>query len=150
MPKSRPPRANSSDPISRYLTERPYSVPSLATLRHAAGKMAAYGIRHLPVTEGQRVAGLIREGDLHILERCGEMPFDTTTVAEVMCFDVHFIHPFTTLGVVIHAMQRGRFDHAVVLDRERLVGIFTTTDALALFENELGSTVERISVATPA
>lgn len=145
MPKSRPPRApraSYSDPISNYLVERPYSVASLATLRHAAGRMAAYGIRHLPVMEGERVAGLVRESELHILERWGDVPFDTTTVAEVMCFDVHFVHPSSTLGTVIRDMRRGRFDHTMVLDRERLVGIFTITDALALLANELGTTLD--------
>lgn len=104
--------------------------------------MAAYGIRYLPVLEGTRVAGIVRESDLYILERCGELAFDTTTVAEVMCLDVHFAHPFTTLGAVIGEMQRGRFDHTVVLDRQRLVGIFTLTDALALLASELGATAD--------
>lgn len=137
MDTSRLPRAHYGNLITSYVTTPPYSVPSDCTLRSAVATMIAHDLRHLPVMEGTRVAGLLRESDLHALERCGELPFDTTTAAEVMCFDVYFAHPSATLGAVVQDMRRCRFDHAILIDRTALVGVFTVTDALRILAEEL-------------
>ncbi len=125
------------DPISRYLGEVTQTVQSESTLRHAANLMAAGGIPYLPVLHKGRVAGLLRESDLHLIERFSELPFETTAIAAVMCCDLNLTLPSATLGSVLRSMRRGHYDHAIVLDRSRLYGVFTATDALRLFEANL-------------
>lgn len=137
MIKSKAKGAHFSDPISQHLVSPPYSVQTVSTLRSAASRMAAYHIRHLPVLEGQRVAGLLREHDLYVLERFTADQFESWTVGEVMSHDVYFVLPSTPLGTVVEAMRERRYDHAIVLDGPRLAGIFTVTDALHLFGREL-------------
>lgn len=125
------------DPISRYLGEVTQTVQIESTLRHAANLMAAAGTPHLPVLHNERVAGLLRESDLHLIERFSELAFETTTVAAVMCCDLNLTLPSATLGSVLRSMRRGHYDHAIVLDRSRLYGVFSATDALRLFEANL-------------
>lgn len=137
MPSTRRSRSPFSDPIAQHLTPRLHAVQRSATLRNAAARMAVYGVRHLPVLDGERVAGLVREGELHMLERFGALSFDVTTVDAVMCCDLNLVQPRATLASVIADMEQKRYDHALVLDRTRLVGIFTVTDALRLLALDL-------------
>ena len=65
-----------SSTISEYMTERPVTVDVEEDSKEAAQRMLALGVRHLPVTELDRVVGIISARDLNILEAWapGEVP----------------------------------------------------------------------------
>lgn len=116
----------------------------MATMRAAVTQMTTHGIRHLPVLDGERIAGLVRQDDLELLEEFGMHPFEITPVCEVMSREVCLVLGSTTLGAVVQQMQDGQHDHAVVLDRTHFAGIFTLTDALRLLALALGATTEEL------
>jgi CBS domain-containing protein len=56
-------------PIERVMTPRPVTLEEEATLADAALAMARHGIRHIIVTRGGRLAGVVSERDLFALSR---------------------------------------------------------------------------------
>ena len=58
-------------PLSRVMTPHPVSLDETASAFDAALAMARHGIRHLPVTRGGAVVGIISERDLFSLQRVG-------------------------------------------------------------------------------
>jgi CBS domain-containing protein len=53
-----------STPVADYMTDRPVTVRADEDLEVAAGRMAALGVRHLPVIEGGRLLGVLSMRDL--------------------------------------------------------------------------------------
>ena len=58
-------------PIARHMTARPFTLEEEATLADAALAMARHGFRHVVVTRGGKVAGVVSERDLFALQRLG-------------------------------------------------------------------------------
>ena len=50
--------------VAEYMTVDPVTIESDARAERAALVMARHGFRHLPVTEGGRLVGLVSAGDL--------------------------------------------------------------------------------------
>jgi len=94
----------------------------------AWSRMRARRIRHLVVTEGGRVVGVISEHDLGGPGggklRSGRRVRDLMTPRPVSAT------PATTLRRAARLMRRGPIGSLPVLDGERLVGIVTATDVL--------------------
>jgi CBS domain-containing protein len=63
------PQAPMSTPISGVMTANPVTLEEEATLADAAIAMARHGIRHVVVTRGGRLTGVVSERDLFALQR---------------------------------------------------------------------------------
>jgi CBS domain-containing protein len=55
--------------VSEVMTRNPWTLPGSSALSEAAGLMARHGFRHVLVTEGDRLDGVISERDLFGLQR---------------------------------------------------------------------------------
>jgi CBS domain-containing protein len=55
-------------PVSQYMTRAPHTIDSGELATYAAAKMIKHHVRHLPVTDGGRLAGFISARDLLELE----------------------------------------------------------------------------------
>ncbi len=58
-------------PLSRLMTPNPVSLDENASAFDAALLMARHGVRHVPVTRGGRLIGMVSERDLFALQRTG-------------------------------------------------------------------------------
>jgi CBS domain-containing protein len=99
--------------------------------------MAAENVHHLIVKDGSRVVGVLSDSDAG--GRHGALVRTATTVADLM--DTHFasVTRHDTVRKVANLM-RGRLVSCVpVIERDRLIGVVTVADLLAL----LGRGVER-------
>jgi acetoin utilization protein AcuB len=109
----------------------PFAIQADAGLEEAQRLFEEHQIRHLPVLEGDRLVGLISQ---HGAERAealalrdgGVLP----SVREVATLDVYTVDLDEPLDNVLLHMAANRLGSALVVRHERLVGIFTTTDAL--------------------
>jgi len=54
----------------------------------------------------------------------------TVLVDEAMTIDVYTVPPTATLAKVAGAMAEHRYGSALIVDGEKVVGIFTTVDAM--------------------
>jgi len=112
------------------MTPAPHTIGRDQTLTSAHHMMREHRIRHLPVLSGGRVVGLLSERDLALIETLHSVDPDLTIAEEAMTQAPYTVAPETPLDEVVATMAGQRYGSAIVMDRERIVGVFTTTDAL--------------------
>ncbi len=120
----------SASTIEGYFTSMPHSIGSTQPLRVAHAMMRRNRIRHLPVLEGGKLCGVLSERDLYFVETLSDVDLDRVTVREAASPDVFTVEPKTPLREVVQEMAEHRYGCAVVVDRGKVIGIFTTVDAL--------------------
>ena len=120
-------------PIGPLVSGRGVVVVDLATsVAQAARIMSDNQIGAVPVVEGERVAGIFTERDvLTRVVAAGVSPASTPVSAvmstSLVVADVHDSH-----DVCLRRMQQARVRHLLVLDGERLAGVLSLRDLLAL------------------
>lgn len=90
------------------------------------------GAHHLPVLEHGELVGIVSERDLRFLERVAAKDVDLDRVEDAMSQEAYVVGPDEPIENVAATMADRRFGCAVVVERGRVIGIFTTTDALDL------------------
>jgi acetoin utilization protein AcuB len=118
--------------IGDAMTPQPWTIGRNQTLRTAHAMMRTHGIRHLPVLEHGQIVGVLSQRDLYFLETINGVDIESDDVNEAMSPDAYAVSPDTPLTEVASTMVERKLGCAVVLERDRVVGIFTTTDALRL------------------
>jgi acetoin utilization protein AcuB len=101
--------------------------------------MRAHQIRHLPVLEGDKLTGVISERDLQLYEFIRGADPEQTRVEDVMTRDVYTAPPDALLSDVAHEMAAHKYGAAVVVDHGKVVGMFTSVDAMAALSTLLTS-----------
>jgi len=101
--------------------------------------MLEHHVRHLPVLDGGRIVGLISERDLLLVESLPGVNPTEVRVEEAMVQNVFTVEPDAPVGEVVEAMIDRKLGSAVVSEGERVVGVFTTIDALQAFHELLES-----------
>lgn len=136
-PARRPPM-QVQDLMTRRLVTAGREMPILA----ARALMSNEGIRHLLVTDGQRLAGIVTDRDIRL-----HLPSPATslsvweanhllarlTVGEVMTQPVTVVAPDTDAREATITMLERKIGGLPVLDGLTLVGILTETDLLRAF-----------------
>jgi acetoin utilization protein AcuB len=115
--------------IRHYMTESPRSISADESLFRARQMMQALSIRHLPVTDGERLVGIVTERDMRMLEGCGVSTLKTR-VCEAMTPEPYVVDARTPLAAVARQMTDRKLGSAVITEDGKIVGIFSTTDAL--------------------
>jgi acetoin utilization protein AcuB len=115
------------------MTATPRTVDSDASLAQAHEIMREEGFRHLPVLERGKLAGLISQRDLHLMETLRDVDPQTVRVHEAMVTHPYFVGPEARLDEVVAEMADHKFGAAVVMEESRVIGMFTTVDALRAF-----------------
>lgn len=120
--------------VDAYTTPSVLVIEETASIAKALETMEKEGVRHLPVSRGARIVGLISDRDLKpymLTELKNELP-----VSEACVDDIYTVNQSTPLLDVVFHMSEAKIGSAIVVDDfGKLVGIFTTTDALnALIE----------------
>jgi acetoin utilization protein AcuB len=117
--------------IRQFMTRNPHTIGREQSLEVAHRVMREHRVRHLPVLEGGKLVGVLSQRDLHLIETLRDVDPATTTVDEAMTMDVYVAAPNTPLAEVAHVMAENKYGSAVVVDRAKIVGMFTTVDALS-------------------
>lgn len=121
--------------VEKFMTRTPHSVGVDQPLNRAHAMMREHHIRHLPVLHGGRLMGVVSDRDLHIMETIAGVDPRAVEVGEAMSTVVYAVPPGTPLDEVAREMAEHRYGCVVVMEHEKVVGIFTTVDlARALAE----------------
>jgi acetoin utilization protein AcuB len=96
----------------------------------AQEKMRVHDVRHLPVLEGGRLAGVLSQRDAYFIETLAGVDPAKVAVEEAMSVDVYSVSADTRLSEVATTMAEHKYGCAVVTEGSHVVGIFTTVDAL--------------------
>ncbi|MBF0492695.1 MAG: CBS domain-containing protein [Deltaproteobacteria bacterium] len=100
------------------------------TIDKAKKMMGELGIRHLPVLDGGKIVGLISDRDVHLVESLsGANPLEVK-IKGAMSLDPYLTSPDTPLDEVVSEMASHKYGSAIVVQNEKVVGIFTAVDAL--------------------
>lgn len=141
--KKRSPSSRAARTIAECMTPSPHSIGREQTLATAHAMMRKYRIRHLPVLSGGRLLGIVSQRDLYFLETLMSVDPDSVTVEEAMSPDVYRVERDASLGDVARTMTRRKYGCAVVMEKDRVVGMFTTIDALRALASLLGGAKAR-------
>lgn len=122
--------------IQECMTLVPRTVGSTISVTKAKQLMEDLDIRHLPVLKEGRLVGLISERDINLAKSFrgpGEL-----SVEDVMSIEPFVIKPDALVEEVTSQMVSRKFGSAIVQSETgKVVGIFTTTDALRLIRDLL-------------
>jgi len=116
--------------IQAVMTTQPITVGRNETLETAHELMRRHGCRHLPVLEHGELVGVVTQRDLYLLETIAGVDLSEDRVDDAMSVDAYAVPPEAPLAEVSAHMAANRYGCAVVIERGRVIGIFTTTDAL--------------------
>jgi len=116
--------------IAERMTRTPHLIGAEQSLTAAHEMMRSNGIRHLPVLHGGKLVGLVSQRDLHFVESLRDVDPAEVRVEEAMTQDVYAVTPKTPLKEVVSEMAERKLGSAVVIEGTKIVGVFTTVDAL--------------------
>lgn len=116
-----------------------------ATIREAARIMAECDIGALPVSDGDRLAGMITDRDITVRAiAIGRGP--DATVSEVMTLDVLYCHEDEDIGHIAENMAENQVRRLPVVDADkRLIGIISLADVADARADEAGEALEGIT-----
>jgi acetoin utilization protein AcuB len=113
----------------------PHSIGKDQMMSTAHAMMRKWQIRHLPVLGGGKVVGLLSLRDLHLIETLKDVDPAKVPVEDAMSPDPYTVSPDADLRTVAVEMASRKIGSALVVKGSKVLGIFTTVDALrALFE----------------
>lgn len=118
--------------VGALMTEQPVTIGRKETLATAHHMMNDGRLRHLPVLEHGELVGIVTQRDLYLVESMRGVSVDDDVVEDAMTTDVYAVEPDAPIARVAKEMVRHRYGCAVVMERGRVAGIFTVTDALRL------------------
>ena len=136
--------------VIAFMTPFPHSIDIDAPLARARKMMREGAFRHLPVTCGGAIVGIVTDRDIKLL--LGP-DFGNPEERELKVRDAYIDKPCvvpasTPVATVARTMSEHHIGSAIVTQNDTLVGIFTVTDACrALAEIIEGHPAETDSVA---
>ena len=131
--------------IKSVMTAFPYSVSIDAPVTEAIEFMRKKNIRHLPVTDNGKLAGVISDRDIKLVLGPDFAYPDpkSLTVAEAMLRESYIVDLDERLDTVLSHMAEHHIGSAVVTRHGKLAGMFTTSDACREFAQFLRDQVRR-------
>jgi CBS domain-containing protein len=117
------------------MTEDPRSIGSSASVVEAAQLMREQHIGSLPVTEDERLVGVITDRDITTRVVAESAVPETTSVGDVYSRDLISVEPSHDLEEALELMSRHQVRRLPVVENGRLVGVIAQAD-IALKDNE--------------
>jgi acetoin utilization protein AcuB len=112
------------------MTPQPITIGRDQPLAVAHQMMREHQCRHLPVLEHGELVGVLSQRDLYFLETIAGVDLREDRVDDAMSPEAYAVAPATPLEEVAATMADRKLGCAVVMERNRVIGIFTATDAL--------------------
>jgi acetoin utilization protein AcuB len=125
--------------ISKYMTTVPHTIGAEQTLEKAEKMMTEYRIRHLPVLSAGKLVGVLSDRDLKIVESFKDVDPTKVKVNEAYTPQPYVASPQANLSEVCAQMVLHKYGSVLVVDNNKLVGIFTWVDALRAFDELLST-----------
>jgi CBS domain-containing protein len=115
--------------VREVMTADVVSIPPELTLQDAASIMKTLGVAALPVSDGERLIGVITDRDITLRAIAEGLDPRTTDVGDVMTAEVVCCHEDDEVQRAARLMQREQLRRLLVVDAGgRLVGIVSLGD----------------------
>ncbi len=118
--------------IREVMHPDPITVTVKTSLTEAYKIMEDKNIRHLPVMDKEKIAGIVTDRDLRLAtSKLTKNPFDVETpVEKIMSHPVQTTHPSDPIEIATHTMRELKIGCLPVVEDMKLVGIVTGMDLL--------------------
>ena len=116
--------------VSKYMSTTPIVVEPSTTLLRATALMKEHDIRHLPVVAGEKLVGLVTQSDLRIVAGLSGVASAQVKIEDIMHREPFSCGPDSSLDETVDAMVAHKWGSAVVMQNKKVVGIFTSVDAM--------------------
>ena len=132
--------------VRNAMTEDPRSIGKSVSVVEAARLMREQDIGSLPITDDEKLVGMITDRDITTRVVADATDPRMTPVGDVCSRDLISVAPDNDLQEALQLMARHQVRRLPVVENDRLVGIVAQAD-IALRENETktGELVEAIS-----
>lgn len=122
--------------VGDHMTPHPHTIGRDQPIAVAARRMREHAIRHLPVLDGGRLIGMLSDRDVRLVEAIAEA--EHVRVEDAMSPEPHCVRATTPLRDVVRTMHEHKLGSVLVTDdNERVLGIYTATDALRMLADRL-------------
>lgn len=115
-------------PVSACMVRDPDTIDPTAQVAYLADYLDSADYRHLPVTDGERLLGIVSDRDVRMA--VGRGMTEDTPVSEIMARDPVTIGPDEPVSRAAELMRQNRFSALPVEEEARLMGLITSTDVL--------------------
>ena len=126
--------------VQEHMTPEPVTIAPSASLAEASQLMRERSVRHLPVVSDGAVVGVLSERDINVARTLKSVTLEKAKVELVMSAPALTVPPDARLSDVAARMIDRKAGSAVVVHEGRVVGIFTSHDALHALHGLLGVT----------
>lgn len=123
--------------IGDHMTECVHSVGKSQTLQRAAEYMREHRVRHLPVLHGGEIVGMLSDRDIVLMEGAEGLSGNDVTVEDAMSTEPYKVAADTPLKEVLQTMAERGVGSALVVDGARLLGIYTSSDAVRMLADHV-------------
>src|SRR5579885_635100 len=124
--------------VASRMRKNPATATPRDTLAEAAAKMHSGNFRHLPIVDNGKLVGMLSDHDV----RQHQGHLTDTRVTGAMTENPITVTPDTTMEEAAEIMLERKIGGLPVVDKDRLVGIITTTDLLGAFVEIFGAAEE--------
>jgi acetoin utilization protein AcuB len=125
--------------VGEYMSETPVWVGPRESLTFARDLVQLHGVRHLPVLHEHKPVGLLSLSDLYVLEASMGVDADEVQVEDVMTKGIELVSKDTPLGRAARQMSDRHIGSVIVTDQDKMVGLFTASDAVRALAELLSS-----------
>jgi len=124
-------------PIQKYMTQAQFFASPEESVLLAYERMLEHDVRHLPVLRGTALVGVLFKSDLKMVQAMDPAVVRPIKVEAVMVTEYYTVAPDEALDVAPREMSKRKWGSALVIDQGKVVGVFTTTDALRALSDAL-------------
>ena len=127
-------------PVRQYMTALPETIDESLSLFDAKDRMYRLGGHHLPVVRDGKLVGILSHRDIAVAESITSGKPSQIPVSQVMTPVPFSCGPEAHVEAVAREMAAHHYGSAVIVDPDhpaKIVGIFTTTDALRALADAL-------------
>jgi acetoin utilization protein AcuB len=121
--------------LKQAMTPFPYSIERSAPLAEARQVMDQHKVRHLPVTDGHELVGIVTDRDLRsaLAVPMNRKIVSNLTVKDLYIADAYVVDLEEPIETVLLTMAERHIGSALVTRRGRLAGVFTAVDVCRTF-----------------
>ena len=139
--------------IRQFMTESPHAIGQDQTLKFAHDRMQQFGLRAIPVLDGGVLVGVVSERDIALVGAVSPSQLETILVEEAMAAETYAVAAADDIAAVTAHMVQHKYANAVVMEHNKVIGMFTSSDALRLLSGLLAQTgraaeLEKLAVRT--
>lgn len=122
-------------PVEEFTTPDPAVLTEEASVEDMMRVMKGKGVRHIPIVKNGNVVGVVSDRDVRVVMGLNFSEKNIVQAGDIMAKDPVTVSSETPLDEVALEMSQRKIGSVIVNEGDKLLGIFTVTDALnALIE----------------